>query len=117
MSLSESPVGGGTPSSRYCWGVRIRPGSNGYSMTDVGSHVDPCTVDGSNLRRMLCRIWFAFQWFGGPENFAMTAGSFQSIPALGFWCSCGKPRVWPISCRAVTRPQSVVRSHPKFMVG
>ena len=39
------------------------------------------------------------------------------MPAFGFWCSCGKPSVWPISCTAVSISSGRrVRSQPKFMV-
>ena len=39
-----------------------------------------------------------------------------SAPALGFWCSWGNPRQWPISCRAVLKRSSRLYACPRFMV-
>ena len=94
----------------------IRPAGNQYSMIESGSHPEPETWCGLSLSRTLWRVWSSGQKFGAPRKYASTLGSSQTMPANGFWCSCGMPSVCPISCSAVVWPYGVVRSQSKFIV-
>ena len=56
--------------------------------------------------------------WAGRRSELYTACSFQTMPENGFWCSWGKPRVWPISCTGDVDAAAVGpgRSQPRFIV-
>ena len=61
-------------------------------------------MSGWILRMMLWNVVSRAQLLGGSPSAVYTASSSQTMPAFGFWCSCGKPSVWPISWMATSMP-------------
>src|SRR6187397_2015277 len=88
-------------------------------MIELGSQLEPLTSSLLILLIILKSVSSLLQLLGGAANAEYTAFLFHTIPANGFWCSCGKPSVCPISCTIVSIPlclSCVATFHPKFIV-
>src|SRR4051794_30211052 len=69
LSISDTVPGGKMP-WRYCAGSLMSPGSNSYSMIDLGSQVEPSTSALLSFLSTLLNVSSWLQLLGGPPRLA-----------------------------------------------